>query len=424
MSANTIICPHCGESFSVSEEAYSVILSQVRTKEFEKDLHSRLESEQKRFEADQKAAQTQAKLERERAVIEARQEMEKKLDEAKKQLAEKQTEITQLQAKLSNAEQVKKLEIKEAVSEVEKQRDSLKADLTNAETTHKLEVKEAVSEVEKERDKLKAEYEAKLDAAEQQVEYYKDLKAKLSTKMIGETLEQHCEQSFNMIRATAFRNAEFHKDNDVADGTKGDYIYREFDENGIEIISIMFEMKNEMDTTATKHKNADFFAKLDSDRRKKNCEYAVLVTMLEQGNEVYDQGIYDVSYEFEKMYVIRPQFFIPMITILRNAALNALEAKRRLKEKEEREIDITHFEEQIDAFREAFSKNYKNASDRFSDAIKEIDKSIAALQKVKENLTKSEKHLRLANEKAEEQLTVKALTKGNPTMIAMFEDLG
>ncbi|MBQ8979008.1 MAG: DUF2130 domain-containing protein, partial [Oscillospiraceae bacterium] len=361
------------------------------------------------------------------AVAQAKKELSKDVEGLKEELFARDTEIAKLKSELSNADTVKKLEIDRAVNSLKTESQAeitrLRADLANADMVKKLEVRDAVSEAEKERDTLKAEYDAKLKAAEQQVEYYRDLKARMSTKMIGETLEQHCEQSFNMIRATAFRNADFHKDNDVADGTKGDYIYRECDEDGIEIISIMFEMKNEMDTTAAKHKNADFFAKLDSDRRKKNCEYAVLVSMLEKDSELYNQGICDVSYEYDKMYVIRPQFFIPMITILRNAALNALDAKRKLKEKEERELDITRFEERIDAFREAFSKNYRNASDRFADAIKEIDKSIAALQKVKDNLTKSEKHLRLANEKAEEQLTVKALTKGNPTMIEMFDSL-
>ena len=417
---NIIKCPHCGESFSVSEEAYSVILNQVRTKEFEKELHSRLETEQK-------AIRSAADLEKEKAVMAVRNEYDSKINAVKTELSEKQSEMIKLKADIENAENVRKMAVKEAVSEIQQQSQAeimkLKNELSNAETVKKLEIKEAVSEVEKARDTMKTEYETKLRFAEEQVEYYRDLKQKMSTKMIGETLEQHCEQSFNMIRATAFRNAEFHKDNSVVGGTKGDYIYRELDENGIEIISIMFEMKNEMDDTAVKHKNADFFEKLDKDRTKKKCEYAVLVTLLEPESEMYNQGICDVSYEYDKMYVIRPQFFIPMITILRNAALNALEAKRRLKEKEEREIDITHFEEQIDAFRTAFSKNYKNASDRFEDAIKEIDKSIKALQAVKENLTKSQNHLRLANEKAEEQLTVKALTKNNPTMTAMFDAL-
>ncbi|MBQ7990152.1 MAG: DUF2130 domain-containing protein [Oscillospiraceae bacterium] len=418
--SSTIKCPHCGESFSISEEAYSVILGQVRTEQFEKEVHNRLVSEQK-------AMKSAADLEKQEAVAQAKKELSKDVEGLKEELFARDTEIAKLKSELSNADTVKKLEIDRAVNSLKTESQAeitrLRADLANADMVKKLEVRDAVSEAEKERDTLKAEYDAKLKAAEQQVEYYRDLKARMSTKMIGETLEQHCEQSFNMIRATAFRNADFHKDNDVADGTKGDYIYRECDEDGIEIISIMFEMKNEMDTTAAKHKNADFFAKLDSDRRKKNCEYAVLVSMLEKDSELYNQGICDVSYEYDKMYVIRPQFFIPMITILRNAALNALDAKRKLKEKEERELDITRFEERIDAFREAFSKNYRNASDRFADAIKEIDKSIAALQKVKDNLTKSEKHLRLANEKAEEQLTVKALTKGNPTMIEMFDSL-
>ena len=246
----------------------------------------------------------------------------------------------------------------------------------------------------------------------------------MSTKMIGETLEQHCENSFNMIRAAAFRNAEFGKDNTVADGTKGDYIYREKDDEGNEIISIMFEMKNEMESTAAKHKNEDFFTKLDKDRRNKNCEYAVLVSLLESDNEMYNQGIVDVSYAYEKMYVIRPQFFIPMITILRNAAMNSLEYKRQLAYIKNQEIDITHFEERIEDFKTAFSKNYDLAGRQFNTAIEEIDKTIEHLNKVKDNLQKSLNNLRLANNKAQTQLTIKALTKDNDTMIEMFEQLG
>ena len=245
----------------------------------------------------------------------------------------------------------------------------------------------------------------------------------MSTKMIGETLEQHCENSFNMIRSAAFRNAEFGKDNDAKEGSKGDYIYREKDDSGNEIISIMFEMKNEMDTTATKHRNQDFFSKLDKDRTAKNCEYAVLVSMLEADNEMYNQGIVDVSYEYEKMYVIRPQFFIPMITILRNAAMNSLEYKQKLAEIKNQEIDITRFEERIEDFKTAFSKNYTLAGTQFNNAIAEIDKTIDHLNKVKESLTKSINNLRLANDKAQKQLTIKALAKGNDTMLGMFSSL-
>ena len=299
----------------------------------------------------------------------------------------------------------------------------LNAEIEKGKLRGELAIREAVSEIEKERDTQKAEYEAKLRAQQESLEYYKDLKAKMSTKMIGETLEQHCENSFNMIRATAFRAAEFSKDNSIVDGTKGDYIYREKDSDGNEIISIMFEMKNEMDSTAAKHKNEDFFAKLDKDRKNKKCEYAVLVSMLESDSEVYNQGIVDVSYEYEKMYVIRPQFFIPMITILRNAALNSMEYKRQLTEIKNQEIDITNFEERIEEFKTAFSKSYDLAGRQFKTAIEEIDKTIDHLNKVKDNLQRSLNNFRLANNKAQTQLTIKALTKGNDTMTEMFEML-
>ncbi len=299
----------------------------------------------------------------------------------------------------------------------------LDGELTRAKLESEIAIKEAVSEIEKQRDTQKAEYEAQLKAQQESLEYYKDLKTKMSTKMVGETLEQHCENSFNMIRAAAFRNADFRKDNEVKEGSKGDYIYRECDDDGNEIISIMFEMKNEMDTTSTKHKNEDFFAKLDKDRKNKNCEYAVLVSMLEAESELYNQGIVDVSYDYEKMYVVRPQFFIPMITILRNAALNSMEYKRQLSDIKNQEIDITNFEERIENFKTAFSKNYNLAGKQFNTAIEEIDKTIDHLNKVKENLQRSLNNLRLANDKAQNQLTIKALAKGNETMLEMFEEL-
>ena len=299
----------------------------------------------------------------------------------------------------------------------------LDGELAKAKLEGEIALKEAVSEIEKQRDTQKAEYEAQLKAQQETLEYYKDLKTRMSTKMVGETLEQHCENSFNMIRAAAFRNADFRKDNEVKEGSKGDYIYRECDDDGNEIISIMFEMKNEMDTTSTKHKNEDFFAKLDKDRKNKNCEYAVLVSMLEAESELYNQGIVDVSYDYEKMYVIRPQFFIPMITILRNAAMNSMDYKRQLNDIKNQEIDITHFEERIENFKTAFSKNYSTASKQFNTAIEEMDKTIDHLNKVKENLQKSLNNLRLANDKAQNQLTIKALAKDNSTMMQMFEEL-
>ena len=342
------------------------------------------------------AAQSDGKTELavSRAVSAEKEKYEKKLTESGEELARKREELVLLSSKLENT----KLE-------------------------SELAIKDAVSKVEKERDTQRAEYEAKLKAQQESIDYYKDLKTRMSTKMIGETLEQHCENSFNMIRATAFRNAEFGKDNTVTDGTKGDYIYRERDEDGCEMISIMFEMKNEMDTTATKHKNEDFFEKLDRDRRNKKCEYAVLVSLLESDSEMYNQGIVDVSWKYEKMYVIRPQFFIPIISLLRNAAMNSMELRREILDLKNRQIDITNFEERITEFKTGFSKNFELAGKQFNNAIEEIDKTIDHLNKVKDNLQKSLNNLRLANNKAQTQLTIKKLAKDNDTMIEMFSGL-
>ncbi|MCR5730235.1 MAG: DUF2130 domain-containing protein [Ruminococcus sp.] len=420
---NEIKCPHCGKAFTVDEAGYAAILSQVRTKEFDNEVHKRLED----------------------VMESARKEGELNLNKA---LAEKDSEINglklqlqQLESDAKNSQSLTELEISKAVdkekkafneiisannAELSKRNEEvmrLNAELEKAQLKSQLELHEAVSQVEKERDTQKAEYEAKLKAQQETLDYYKELKIKMSTKMIGETLEQHCENAFNMIRATAFRNAEFGKDNDVREGSKGDYIYREKDVDGNELISIMFEMKNEMDTTATKHKNEDFFAKLDKDRKNKKCEYAVLVSLLESESELYNQGIVDVSYDYEKMYVIRPQFFIPMITILRNAAMNSMEYKRQLAEIKNQEIDITRFEERIEDFKTAFSKNYTLAGKQFNNAIEEIDKTIDHLNKVKENLQKSLNNLRLANDKAQNQLTIKSLAKDNSTMLNMFNEL-
>ena len=312
-----------------------------------------------------------------------------------KELADKRAELTELDAKLGRAGLEKEIAVKDAVSKAEKERDT-----------------------------QKAEYEAKIKAQQESIDYYKDLKTRMSTKMIGETLEQHCENSFNMIRSTAFRNAEFGKDNTVTDSTKGDYIYREKDEDGNEMISIMFEMKNEMDTTATKHKNEDFFEKLDRDRRNKNCEYAVLVSLLESDNEMYNQGIVDVSWKFDKMYVIRPQFFIPIISILRNAAMNSISLRREIADLKNQQIDITNFEDRINEFKSGFSKSYELAGKQFNTAIDEIDKTIDHLNKVKDNLQKSLNNFRIANNKAQTQLTIKKLAKDNDTMTEMFSVLG
>ena len=413
---NEIKCPHCGQSFTVDEAGYAAILSQVRTAEFDKELHERLQKETdlaisnavaekneeinrlkmavKQLENDAEKNSQNTELAVTKAVNETTDKYNKQLDEKRSELEQKNQQIIQLEAKL--------------------EREKVEGQLA---------VKNAVSEVEKERDTQKAEYEAELKKQKELTEYYKDLKARQSTKMIGETLEQHCEQSFNMIRAAAFRNAYFEKDNDVVDGTKGDYIYRETDDDGIEIISIMFEMKNEMETTAAKHKNESFFKKLDEDRKKKNCEYAVLVSLLENDSDLYNQGIVDVSYRYEKMYVIRPQFFIPMITILRNAALNSMKYKRQLSDMQNQEIDITNFEKKLENFKKDFSERTKWAKDRFDDAIKEIDKSIESLQQIKKNLQTSFNHIKIADSKTNSLLTIRALTDGNETMTEMFNAL-
>ena len=422
---NEIKCPHCGQAFTVDEAGYAAILSQVRTKEFDDELHRQLEvmsaAERKDSELKMNEAVSEVTTRKDSEINELKLRIQKLESEA-----EQNSNSTELAISRAVSKEKEKYEkrLSESSEELAKKREELVllgSKLENVKLENELAIKEAVSRIESERDTQKAEYEAKLKAQQESLEYYKDLKAKMSTKMIGETLEQHCENSFNMIRAAAFRNAEFGKDNTVTDGTKGDYIYREKDDEGNEIISIMFEMKNEMETTASKHRNEDFFTKLDKDRRNKNCEYAVLVSLLESENEMYNQGIVDVSYAYEKMYVIRPQFFIPMITILRNAAMNSLEYKRQLAYIKNQEIDITHFEERIEDFKSAFSKNYDLAGRQFNTAIEEIDKTIEHLNKVKENLQKSLNNLRLANNKAQTQLTIKALTKDNDTMIEMFE---
>ena len=422
---NEIKCPHCGQAFTVDEAGYAAILSQVRTKEFDDELHRQLEvmsaAERKDSELKMNEAVSEVTTRKDSEINELKLRIQKLESEA-----EQNSNSTELAISRAVSKEKEKYEKKlsESSEELAKKREELVllgSKLENVKLENELAIKEAVSRIESERDTQKAEYEAKLKAQQESLEYYKDLKAKMSTKMIGETLEQHCENSFNMIRAAAFRNAEFGKDNTVTDGTKGDYIYREKDDEGNEIISIMFEMKNEMETTASKHRNEDFFAKLDKDRRNKNCEYAVLVSLLESENEMYNQGIVDVSYAYEKMYVIRPQFFIPMITILRNAAMNSLEYKRQLAYIKNQEIDITHFEERIEDFKSAFSKNYDLAGRQFNTAIEEIDKTIEHLNKVKENLQKSLNNLRLANNKAQTQLTIKALTKDNDTMIEMLK---
>lgn len=388
-----IKCPKCGEVFQVDKSGYAEILAQVRTAEFDREI-----SEKERS----------LKSEREQAVKQARLEEEVR---AKDTLADKDREILELRHQLESLKTQQKLAVREAVSEIERERDSLNSELEIQKQKHI-----------NEENTLKEKYEMQLNLKEEEVQRYKDFKLRLSTKMVGESLEQHCENEFNRLRMTAFPTAYFEKDNDDSKGSKGDYIFREFDADGNEIISIMFEMKNEQDSTSTKKKNEDFFKKLDKDRNTKNCEYAVLVSMLEPESELYNNGIVDVSYQYTKMYVIRPQFFIPIITLLRNAAMNSMEYKRELAIIKNQEIDITNFEENMAAFQKAFSYNFNNASNRFNDAIHAIDESITQLGIVKDNLLKSQNHLRLANDKAQD-LTIKKLTRGNPTMKAKFDDL-
>lgn len=401
---NEVVCPHCKKAFKIDEAGYADILKQVRDREFEQALHERLESAEKEKASAVELAQENTKSELRTEFV----KLQKELSETQ---AAKDAEIAKLQSKLEATETEKKLALTEAVSKLEKERDELANKLENKEIQTKLL-----------ESSLKDKYETELKSKDEMIAYYKDMKAKLSTKMVGETLEQHCEYEFNRLRATAFQNAYFEKDNDASDGTKGDYIYRETDENGTEIISIMFEMKNEGDETATKHKNEDFLAKLDADRKKKGCEYAVLVTLLESESELYNGGIVDMGHKFPKMYVVRPQFFTPIITVLRNAAMNSLKYKNELAVVRAQNIDITNFEENMEEFKQSFGKNYELAGRRFSEAIDGIDKTIKQLEKTKAALLSSENNLRLANNKAQD-LTIKKLTKGNPTMQAKFDEL-
>ena len=412
-----IKCPKCGEVFEVDENAYAKIVKQVRDDEFEKDLEARIHAAEEAHKKDLELAKSSSKNELERLLSEKEKEVAKFETESRtayaKLQADTKVEIEKLKAELANAELAKKMAVSEATTKVERERDELKS---------KMEIGEAktASMVQE----LRSKYEIDLKFRDEEIARLKDLKAKQSTKMIGEDLEHHCSDEFNKIRATAFPNAYFEKDNDAKSGSKGDFIYRENDDAGNEIISIMFEMKNEMDTTDAKqkHKNEDFFKELDKDRNEKKCEYAVLVSMLEADSDLYNQGIVDVSYRYDKMYVIRPQFFIPMITLLRNAALNSMKYKRELVEIRNQNIDITDFEDKIEAFKSGFARNYDLASRKFQAAIEEIDKTIKSLEKTKENLLRSEDNLRLANNKAED-LTIKRLTRGNKTMQEKFESL-
>jgi hypothetical protein len=410
---NEIICPHCKKAFTIDEASYADILQQVRNHEFEEELNKR---------------EKQLKKEKEDAVMlteeRAKNAFKDQLSEKERQYfelkADKDNQLTELQGRLNAFETEKALAVTEALNQVEKERDRLANELA---TEKKLKESELQSLEAVYKEKLTEEIklkDAQLKDKDELIERYKDMKAKLSTKMIGETLEQHCEMEFNKLRPTAFPQSYFEKDNDSSTGTKGDYIYREKDHEDNEIISIMFEMKNESDDATKKQKIESHFKKLDEDRNKKGCEYAVMVTLLEADNELYNTGIVDVSYRYPKMYVIRPQFFIPMITLLRNAAMNSVKYKAELAQIRNQNIDITNFEEELNSFKQAFGKRYLNASERFKDAVNEIDKSIKSLQNVKDNLVKSEEHFRIANQKAED-LTIKRLTKGNPTMTEIFK---
>ncbi|MBQ8268079.1 MAG: DUF2130 domain-containing protein [Clostridia bacterium] len=402
-----IRCPKCGEIFQVDETGYEQIARQVRDKEFEKELHAR-------------KAELAEKREQELSLIRMQEEKTRAEHLAKKdaELSEKNQRIIELEAKLSASETEKKLAVTDAL---EKKNEELAKKHTEI-TALQGELKNKEIESRLGEQSLREQYEAKLRSKDELIEYYKDFKAKQSTKMIGESLEQHCLSQFNSLRMTAFPNAYFEKDNDARTGSKGDFIYREAAEDGTEFISIMFEMKNEADKTATKHKNEDFFKELDKDRNEKKCEYAILVSLLESESELYNSGIVDVSYRYPKMYVVRPQFFIPIITLLRNAALNSLSYRRELAAVKNQQVDILNFEENMNAFKEGFARNYRLASEKFKVAIDEIDKTILHLQKTKDALLSSENNLRLANDKAED-LSIKRLTKNAPAVKAMFDAL-
>lgn len=440
-----IKCPKCGEVFAVDESGYAQIVQQVRDQEFDRELERReknLEEKQKtdrkleqisrqkafdekiaqkdeeirKLKAQLESGETKKELAVSEAVRKTETEREKEREKTTATLLEQTRTIEELRAKLENGEMEKKLAVTEAVKRKEEELTEKTAEITKLQ--NQISTREMETDL---REKsLKEQYEVKLKQKDEMIDYYKDFKARQSTKMVGESLEQHCFNQFNALRMTAFPNAYFEKDNDARTGSKGDFIFRE-SSDGVEFISIMFEMKNEMDETATKHKNEDFLKELDKDRREKGCEYAVLVSLLEIDNELYNNGIVDVSYRYEKMYVIRPQFFIPMITLLRNAALNSLQYRRELALVKDQQIDIVHFEENMNTFKEGFARNYRLASEKFNKAIDEIDKTISHLQKTKEALLSSENNLRLANNKAED-LSIKKLTKNAPSVRELYEN--
>ena len=425
-----IVCPHCHTAFQVDESGYAEILRQVRDKEFNKQVAERLALAERDKETALQLARAQLEQQRQQSVADKDAEIAKlqaqiaslsELSEAKllnqlqRVAAEKDAQIQALQAKIQAHDTSKALAIRESIESVQQERDALRAALDRAALEKELAEKALVEK-----------YQTQIRDRDEAIERLRDMKARLSTKMLGETLEQHCEVTFNQIRATAFPNAYFEKDTDASTGSKGDYIFRDFDasdsSNPIEIVSIMFEMKNEADTTATKKRNEDFFKELDKDRNEKGCEYAVLVSLLESDSELYNTGIVDVSHRYPKMYVIRPQFFLPMITLLRNAALNSIRYRQELALVKAQNIDITNFEAELEGFKDAFAKNYDLAARKFQAAIDEIDKSIDHLQKTKDALLGADRNLRLANDKAQ-NVTIKRLTRGNPTMKAKFDEL-
>ena len=427
-------CPKCGSVFTVDEADYASIVSQVKNAEFNEEVNRRMQELHERHKAEELLAITQVEKDYQDALV--KKELE---------IKEKEARIGLLNGKLTEAEQAKKTEISLAIAEKDKEISNLKASVNENESKLKIAVMEeqrkaaeslqgkdteiaqlkSAAELSHQKavnyvNSLKEQYEAKLKVIQEQVDYYKDLKTKMSTKMIGETLEVHCSTQYNQMMRPLLPNAYFEKDNDASNGSKGDFIFRDFAPDGTEYVSIMFEMKNEADETATKHKNEDFFKKLDADRKAKNCEFAVLVSLLEPDNELYNGGIVDVSYRYDKMYVIRPQFFLPIISLLVQTSKKSLEYKQQLAIAKSQSIDVTNFENQLYDFRDKFGRNFRLASERFNTAIEEIDKSISHLQKIKEALLSSENNLRLANDKVE-SLTIKKLTKGNPTMTDLFE---
>ena len=419
---NKLTCPHCKTPFEVDEQGYSSLIKQVRDEQFEKELDRVELAANKEKDAAVEKALLAAQQDSQKVISSKDVEIERLKAAAEAEVVKVQSDlkatIAELKSQLDNAETKKALEISEKMKEAESETLKLQSALQNKDLEFDL-AKKSLEQQHLLELQAKDEY---IKMKEEEVERYKDFKQRQSTKMIGESLEQHCESQFNKLRSTAFPTAYFEKDNDASSGSKGDYIFREVDENGVELISIMFEMKNEGDETATKKKNEDFFKELDKDRNQKNCEYAILVSMLEADNEVYNEGIVDVSHRYEKMYVIRPQFFIPLISLLRNSARNAMAYKQELQTVRNQNIDIANFESEMEEFKDKFGRNYRIASEKFGAAVQEIDKSIARLNKVKENLLASENQLRLANDKAED-LTIKKLTKNSPSLKEEFKRL-